>query len=56
VFAEPVGASLLGMLLFREIVTPFQLAGGAFIIMGLLLYMRTEYADKPHVDSQAEAA
>nr|WP_255807525.1 DMT family transporter [Cohnella mopanensis] len=56
VFAEPVGASLLGMLLFREMVTTFQLAGGAFIIVGLLLYMRTEYAAKPVVDSQAEAA
>ncbi|QMV39982.1 DMT family transporter [Cohnella cholangitidis] len=56
VFAEPVGASLLGMLLFREMVTTFQLAGGAFIILGLLLYMKTEYADKPAVDSQAEAA
>jgi drug/metabolite transporter (DMT)-like permease len=56
VFAEPVGASLLGMLLFQEMVTSFQLAGGAFIIVGLLLYMRTEYAAKPVVDSQAEAA
>jgi len=48
VFAEPVGASLLGMLLFKEMVTTFQLIGGAFIIIGMLLYMRTEYgSNKP---------
>ncbi|MCD9025539.1 DMT family transporter [Cohnella silvisoli] len=44
VLAEPVGSSLLGMLIFKEMVTSFQLVGGAFIIIGLLLYMRTEYA------------
>ncbi|TFE22769.1 DMT family transporter [Cohnella luojiensis] len=47
VFAEPVGASLLGIFIFGEMVTSFQLVGGAFIIMGLLLYMRTEYSAKP---------
>lgn len=46
VFAEPVGASLLGMLLFQEMITSFQLIGGAFIILGLLLYMRTEHSVK----------
>jgi drug/metabolite transporter (DMT)-like permease len=43
VLAEPVGATLLGMLLFREMVALPQLIGGAFIIAGLLLYMRGEY-------------
>jgi drug/metabolite transporter (DMT)-like permease len=47
VFAEPVGASLLGMLIFKEMVTSFQYIGGAFIILGLLIYMRTEYSEKP---------
>ncbi|UVI27579.1 DMT family transporter [Paenibacillus spongiae] len=42
VLAEPIGASLLGMLLFREMVTAFQLVGGLFVIAGLLLYMRSE--------------
>ncbi|MCQ6560051.1 DMT family transporter [Paenibacillus mendelii] len=42
VLAEPIGASLLGMLLFREMVTGFQLVGGVFVIAGLLLYMRSE--------------
>ncbi|NBC68189.1 EamA family transporter [Paenibacillus sacheonensis] len=42
VLAEPVGASILGMLLFREMVTGFQLIGGMFIIAGLVLYMRAE--------------
>lgn len=47
VFAEPVGASILGIIIFGEMVTSFQLVGGAFIILGLLLYLRTEYASKP---------
>ncbi|MCC3371683.1 DMT family transporter [Cohnella sp. REN36] len=42
VLAEPVGASILGMLLFREMITGFQLAGGACVILGLILYMRFE--------------
>jgi drug/metabolite transporter (DMT)-like permease len=46
VLAEPVGSSLLGMLIFKEMVTSFQLAGGAFIIIGLLLYMRSESSEK----------
>ncbi|BBH20700.1 multidrug transporter [Paenibacillus baekrokdamisoli] len=42
VLAEPIGSSLLGMLLFHEMVTGFQLIGGAFVIIGLLLYLRSE--------------
>lgn len=42
VFAEPVGASLLGMLIFSEMVTGFQLIGGAFVIAGLIVYLRSE--------------
>ncbi|AZN43824.1 DMT family transporter [Paenibacillus albus] len=42
VLAEPVGASLLGMMLFSEMITGFQLISGAFIIIGLILYMRAE--------------
>ncbi|QHT61572.1 DMT family transporter [Paenibacillus lycopersici] len=42
VLAEPVGASLLGMLIFREMITGFQVVGGLFIILGLVLYMRAE--------------
>ncbi|WP_276352385.1 DMT family transporter [Cohnella caldifontis] len=40
VFAEPVGASLLGIALFREMLNPFQLIGGALAIIGLLLYLK----------------
>ncbi|WP_225446278.1 DMT family transporter [Paenibacillus rhizovicinus] len=53
VLAEPVGASLLGMLLFREMITGFQLIGGVFIIAGLILYMRAEKLEADsalHVD------
>lgn len=42
VLAEPVGASILGMILFSELITGFQLAGGALVILGLLLYLRSE--------------
>jgi len=56
VFAEPVGASLLGMLLFREMVSAFQLVGGAFIIAGLLLYMRAEYSAPASANTKTEAA
>ncbi|RKP58026.1 DMT family transporter [Cohnella endophytica] len=55
VFAEPVGASLLGMVLFQEMISSFQLLGGVFIIVGLLLYMRSERSVKPTV-VVAEAA
>jgi drug/metabolite transporter (DMT)-like permease len=47
VLAEPVGSSLLGMMIFKEMVTSFQYIGGAFIILGLLIYMKTENTDKP---------
>lgn len=42
VLAEPVGASILGMIIFREMITPFQLVGGVIIIIGLLLYLKSE--------------
>ncbi|WP_240489237.1 DMT family transporter [Cohnella thermotolerans] len=42
VLAEPIGSSLLGMLLFREMIGGLQLTGGAFVILGLILYMRAE--------------
>ncbi|MFB9325971.1 DMT family transporter [Paenibacillus aurantiacus] len=45
VLAEPIGASLLGMLLFSEMVSGMQLFGGAFIIYGLYLYLRAEKAE-----------
>lgn len=52
VLAEPIGSSILGMILFHEMVTGFQLLGGAFVIVGLLLYLRSE---KP-ADQSAPAA
>lgn len=42
VLAEPVGASILGMYIFGEMITGFQLAGGALVIAGLLFYLRSE--------------
>jgi drug/metabolite transporter (DMT)-like permease len=48
VLAEPVGASLLGMVIFREMITEFQVIGGIFIIIGLLLYLKSEQA-KPSI-------
>lgn len=42
VLAEPVGASILGLLLFGEALGVWQLLGGAFVIFGLALYMRAE--------------
>lgn len=47
VLAEPVGASLLGMVLFSEMISGFQLVSGAFIIVGLILYMRAEKQPPP---------
>lgn len=52
VLAEPVGASILGLLLFGEAIGVWQLVGGAFVIAGLTLYMRAE-AD--NYDRPAEA-
>ncbi|MFC5530209.1 DMT family transporter [Cohnella yongneupensis] len=42
VLAEPVGASILGMFIFGEFINGFQLAGGVLVIVGLLLYLRSE--------------
>lgn len=42
VLAEPVGASVLGFFLFGEALGAWQLVGGAFVIAGLTLYMRSE--------------
>lgn len=42
VLAEPVGASILGMVIFHEMITGFQLAGGVLIILGLFLYLKSE--------------
>ncbi|MBB6636123.1 DMT family transporter [Cohnella thailandensis] len=42
VLAEPVGASILGIFLFGEYLGAAQLAGGACVIVGLILYMRSE--------------
>ncbi|WP_308634208.1 DMT family transporter [Paenibacillus silvisoli] len=56
VLAEPVGASILGMLLFSEMVTGFQLIGGAFVIAGLVLYMRAENQAPAEVQSEALSA
>lgn len=55
VLAEPVGASLLGLVLFGEMPTSSQLIGGVFIIAGLLLYMRTESSGSPRPSSAASA-
>nr|WP_183602483.1 DMT family transporter [Paenibacillus phyllosphaerae] len=46
VLAEPVGASILGMMLFKEMVTHTQLIGGAFIIAGLYIYLKGEQQPK----------
>ncbi|SFI34033.1 Permease of the drug/metabolite transporter (DMT) superfamily [Paenibacillus sp. UNC496MF] len=54
VLAEPVGASLLAMLLFREMVTGFQLFGGLLIIVGLVLYMRAEKQEAAAVAAPAD--
>jgi drug/metabolite transporter (DMT)-like permease len=48
VLAEPVGASLLGMVIFREIIKEFQVVGGLIIYIGLLLYLKSEQA-KPSI-------
>ncbi|QAY65978.1 DMT family transporter [Paenibacillus protaetiae] len=45
VLAEPVGSSILAIFLFGEMISSFQLAGGALIIIGLLLYLRSEQSE-----------
>jgi drug/metabolite transporter (DMT)-like permease len=40
VISEPVGASLLGWLLFEEIPSSATVAGGALIVAGVLLASR----------------
>ena len=42
---EPVAASVLAALLFREMPAPLQVLGGALIIGGVLYYSRIEKAE-----------
>ncbi|WP_123040215.1 DMT family transporter [Cohnella candidum] len=42
VFAEPVGASLLAIFLFSEMISVSQLVGGILVIVGLLLYLKPQ--------------
>ncbi|RUS48766.1 DMT family transporter [Cohnella sp. AR92] len=42
VLAEPVGSSILGIFLFKEYLGTAQLLGGFCVIVGLVLYMRSE--------------
>lgn len=42
VLAEPVGASLLGLMLFGGAISGFQLVGGVLVIAGLLLYLKAQ--------------
>ena len=53
VLAEPIGSSLLGVLLFKEWITGFQLMGGAFMIAGFGLYLRSEESMSRDSDASA---
>lgn len=57
VLAEPIGSSILGIFLFREMIGTLQLIGGSLVILGLVLYMRAEAAPaaKPQPDDQAQS-
>lgn len=41
VLGEPIGASILAALLFGEILSTSQLAGGILVVVGLYLFLRT---------------
>ncbi|SDT49917.1 Permease of the drug/metabolite transporter (DMT) superfamily [Paenibacillaceae bacterium GAS479] len=56
VLAEPVGASLLALLLFGEAISSFQLFGGGLMIAGFILYLRAESRDEQEHDSQLATA
>lgn len=45
VLAEPVGSSILAIFIFGEMISGFQLLGGGLVIIGLLLYLRSENAE-----------
>lgn len=55
VFAEPVGASLLGIVLFREFITESQLIGGLLVIIGLVLYLKSEQQEQQLQNNEAIA-
>lgn len=42
VFAEPVGASILAIFLFQEMLSGFQIFGGVLVIAGLMLYLKAQ--------------
>lgn len=41
VLGEPIGASILAAVLFGEMLTFSQMAGGVFVVVGLFLFLRT---------------
>lgn len=58
VLAEPIGSSILGIFLFREMIGTLQLIGGLLVIAGLILYMRAEASPpgKPSAANTERAA
>lgn len=55
VLAEPIGSSILGIFLFREMIGGLQLFGGFLVIAGLVLYMRGEASPAPAAEPQHAA-
>jgi len=57
VLGEPVGASVLAFLILHERMYPLQAAGGAFVLLGLILFLRVgKSAKRPRAYEQKGAA
>lgn len=54
VLGEPVGASVLAFILLHESLNYVQAAGGAFVLLGLILFLNVRTSPKPTKDFQAE--
>ncbi|MGG3510173.1 DMT family transporter [Paenibacillus lautus] len=55
VLGEPVGASVLAFLLLNESMNSLQAAGGALVLLGLVLFLKVGKSKKQPVDIQPEA-
>lgn len=54
VLGEPVGATLLALLVLAEVPEPIQVAGGALILTGILVFLRWRGPEEAPVPASAE--
>ncbi|MFD1067166.1 DMT family transporter [Oceanobacillus locisalsi] len=52
---EPVGASILAVILLQEMLTPVEMIGGVLIIVGIFYFLRLQAGSKQAVPKESES-